>query len=162
MKNLVNLLFTILIAGSFSAQSFTSAKEIKGITSDELSSLGFEKTSETDSISFKYWNFSEKSDVWVNTSTGEQIKKSPTAIEYIYNDSVMIQKKRCEQNISYSLSKSIGDGWNTSPLTKVFTLNKDELYASEGGEIYKRFGDFYLLRWADKEHLLPVSFVVFL
>lgn len=161
MKNLI-LIIAILFTGTVDAQSFTTAKEIKEVTPEKLSLLGFEKTPSSDSISFKYWGFSEMADVWLNNSTGERIKKSPTAIEYIYNDSILIQKKRMQQNISYSLSSSIGDGWNTSPLTKVFTLNKDELTFSAGGEIYKRFGNFYLLRWADSEHLLPVSFVVFL
>ena len=162
MKYLI-LTIGILVTGVINAQSFSTAKELSVALYARLEFLGFEKAVEKDSIIFKMWNFNEAADVWVNNTTGEKVKVSPTATEYIYNDTVMIQKrKNLTVNISYALLSSIGARWNDSPLLKRLDLIPEEMEVSSAGSLYKKFKRFYLSRNLKTDSASNSSFVVFL
>lgn len=161
MKNLAVAL-AILVTGVINAQSFTSVKELKKLTPNQLSFLGFEKISKSDSIYFKFWEHNEVASKWINLQTSEIVKISQNTVEYIYNGKVEIEKKRSIQNISYSLLSSIGYGYTKRAFSKPLSVSKEELEISETANIYKRFKSLYVHRALDLENLSAISFIVYL
>ena len=161
MKNLI-LTIAILVTGVINAQSFERVKVLMCLDSELLTLLGFEEQIEKDSVYFKTWEFNQVSDLWINPTTGEIIKISKNATEYVYDNSVMIHTQKWPvntyKNISWCLVNSLGI------FQQYRYVAKEDMELSEVAGILKTFRKTYLWRTLKPEKeddSVKISFVAF-
>tara|TARA_R110001592_G_scaffold118031_2_gene320323 strand:+ start:4664 stop:5161 length:498 start_codon:yes stop_codon:yes gene_type:complete len=164
MKNLI-LTIAILVTGVINAQSFQKVKELRWANSESLTDLGFNKQAKKDSVYFKVLDFNQEANVWVNLNTKEVVKISKNATEYIYSDSVMIHARKWPVNtyvnITASLLRSIGHGFEISLFVRSQYVEEDEMDLAISARAYKKFRKYFLMRKLKVNDLCDNSFVVF-
>tara|TARA_R100001463_G_scaffold136112_2_gene200709 strand:+ start:2166 stop:2663 length:498 start_codon:yes stop_codon:yes gene_type:complete len=164
MKNLI-LTIAILVTGVINAQSFQKVKELRWANSESLTDLGFDKQAKKDSVYFKLWNFNENADLWINSSTREIVKISESAIEYIYDNSTLINKRTWpvifSENISSSLIRSLRNGFSVSLFLRDGYIDEEDMDIAITAGLYKKFKKQYLWRVLKTNDLSNNSFVVF-
>jgi hypothetical protein len=160
MKNLI-LTIAILVTGVINAQSFEKVIDLMYLDPELLSLLGFEEQTKKDSVYFKTWELNQVADLWINPTTGEIIKMSENATEYVYEDSVRIHTQKWPvntyKNISCCLVNSLGI------FQKYRYIEKEDMELSEAGGILKTFRKTCLwrtLKAKNEDDSVKISFVV--
>jgi hypothetical protein len=163
MKNLA-LALAILVTGVINAQSFNRHKDLLAQTTGDTSfikknlfSRGFTLLSSNDSIRVKFIKLNETALLFSNECTGEMVKVSEYAVEYIYDEDkyVIVKnngKTTKKENLYLYMTKRISGGWNDNIFARIRSILPEDTYDGRGAYIITKFKKLYIERFEELEN----------